>query len=53
MFPGVRNPQIIVRKSENEGKHLFGPHFCFLLAPLKGPFRPKAESLKIDIFVAL
>ena len=32
MFLRVRNPEIMVRKSENEGKHLFWDHFCVVVA---------------------
>ena len=48
MFLRVRNPKIMVRKSETEGRHLFWAHFFVVTALLKGPFGSKIQSLKID-----
>ena len=48
MFSRVRNPKIMVRKSEHEGRHLFWVQFCVVEALLKGPFVSKIQSLKID-----
>ena len=48
IFLRVRNPIIMVGKSENERKYLFWAHFYVVAAILKGPIRPKIQSLKID-----
>ena len=48
MFSTVKNPKIMVRKLENEGKLLFYAHFCVIAALLKGSFGPKMQSLKIE-----
>ena len=51
MHPGMFsrvNSKIMVRESENEGKHLFWAHFCVGGALLKELFGPKIQNLKID-----
>ena len=48
LFSRVRNPKIMDRKSENEGKHLFWAYFYVVVAFLKGLFWPTIQSLKID-----
>ena len=48
MFLRVRNQKIMLRKSENKGKHLFYANFCVIATLSKGPFRPKIQDLKID-----
>ena len=53
MFSRVRNPKIMVRKSENEEKHLFLAHICVVAAFLKAQFGPKIHSLKIDNWDAM